>query len=463
MNLTLLPDINIELSQKLTLTQEMVQSLEILQLSRGELYDHVYDVMLENPVIDVEMPEQPIAQMIESVDWQDYARTYGEDDFNYYGRNTYGMENIEPIEYSMTSEMTLEENLMSQVEYCDVPYIVESIAVYIIQTLDDNGYMTYTLEEISEELNVSKEMVQEALELIWTFDPAGIGARDLTECLQLQLKYIDRYNDDLKLITEKHLEDIAGGRFEKVARTVGTDVETVMDYAELLRSLEPKPGRAFASVENTRYIVPDVIVEPDQGKFSVRLKSSAAPKVIIREEYRRMLKEADKNSHVADFLSGRFDSAMWLIRCIEQRNNTILKVAEAVTKRQHRFMLHGRRYLEAVTMKEIADELGIHESTVSRAVSGKYMQCPQGTVELKKMFVGSSKLKSDDGSFASSDALKTMIKSMVELEDVSKPLSDKSIADAISVSGIQISRRTVAKYRDEMGIPSSSRRRKKIR
>ncbi len=468
-----------ELSQKLVMNQEMIQSLEILQLSSGQLYDHVYDMMLENPVIDIEVPEQQVHHLMESsdfseeqsgdlssdnkeIDWYEYSQRIGSDDLDYYGRYTYGSENMERFEYSMTKEMTLEENLLHQIEFVNVSYLIKSIAAYIVQTLDDNGYMTCSLEEIAQQLNISATMAKEALELIWTFDPPGVGARNLSECLKIQLQIIGRLDEKLADIVDNHLEDIAMNRLEKVARAEGISIMEAIDYGELLKSLDPKPGRIFAPVENTKYIIPDVIVEENNGILSVRLKSSSAPKVIIRDEYRKMLGEADENSNVASFLTGRFDSAMWLIRCIEQRNSTIINVAEAIVKRQKRFMLSGRRYLVPITMKEIAEELEIHESTVSRAVNGKYMQCPQGTIEMRQLFVGSSKLKNRDGSYASSEALKTMIKTMVDLEDIRKPLSDKSIADAISVSGIEISRRTVAKYRDEMGIPSSSVRRRKI-
>jgi len=483
-------DLNTELSQKLTLTPEMIQSLNILQYNRSELIDYVYDMMMENPVIELDDPDyivsSPPAESEGSVsgddeyykdaedgspsmedgadwdqdDWYVYSQHMGYDDESYYGRHSYDSQESDRYDYAAMDEMTLEENLLAQVEVTGADYLTRAVAAYIIQTLDDNGYMTCSVEEISEELGISSDKAMEALELVWTFDPVGVGARNLAECLELQLKALDRYTEEIGIILRDHLEDIAMNRLNVVAKSMGMSVYQVQDCQDLLRSLEPKPGRLFAPAESTNFIIPDVNVEIENGRFTVSINSSAVPKVIIRQEYRNMLRDAEKNSGVAAFLSGRFNSAMWLVRSIEQRNETIQKVSEVIVERQQEFLANGRAALKPLTMKEIAEEVGIHESTVSRAVNGKYMQSPQGVHELRYFFTGTSRFGGSNGETASSESLKVMIRSIVESEDRTTPLSDRSIAEAIMVTGIEISRRTVAKYREELGIPSSSVRKR---
>lgn len=491
-------DLNTELSQKLTLTPEMIQSLNVLQYSRGELVDYIYDMMMENPVIELEDPDYVVQQPVsdasagsddydadydsdgesESIgqelgensdkewdaeDWYNYAENMGYDDENYYGRSTYDTQDSDRYDYMVADDMTLEENLLNQVEMTGAPYMTRAIAAYIIQTLDDNGYMTCSVKDIADELSVKDADVQKALELVWTFDPAGVGARDLAECLELQLRAIDRYTDELGVMLRDHLEDIAMNRLSAVSKAMGLSVYKVQDMADLLRSLEPKPGRMFAAPQSTNYIIPDVTVENNNGVLTASINSASAPKVIIRNEYRNMLRDAEKNSGVASFLSGRFNTAMWLVRSIEQRNETITKVTQAIADHQKEFFTKGKSALKPLTMKEIADEVGIHESTVSRAVNGKYMQSPQGVYELRYFFSGTSRFAGANGDSTSAEALKVLISSIVESEDRTMPLSDRSIAEAIMVTGVEISRRTVAKYREELGIPSSSMRRRRAK
>ena len=491
-------DLNTELSQKLTLTPEMIQSLNVLQYSRGELVDYIYDMMMENPVIELEDPDYVVQQPVsdasagsddydadydsdgesESIgqelgensdkewdaeDWYNYAENMGYDDENYYGRNTYDTQDSDRYDYMVADDMTLEENLLNQVEMTGAPYMTRAIAAYIIQTLDDNGYMTCSVKDIADELSVKDADVEKALELVWTFDPAGVGARDLAECLELQLRAIDRYTDELGVMLRDHLEDIAMNRLSAVSKAMGLSVYKVQDMADLLRSLEPKPGRMFAAPQSTNYIIPDVTVENNNGVLTASINSASAPKVIIRNEIQEHAARRRKNSGVASFLSGRFNTAMWLVRSIEQRNETITKVTQAIADHQKEFFTKGKSALKPLTMKEIADEVGIHESTVSRAVNGKYMQSPQGVYELRYFFSGTSRFAGANGDSTSAEALKVLISSIVESEDRTMPLSDRSIAEAIMVTGVEISRRTVAKYREELGIPSSSMRRRRAK
>lgn len=497
MELILGNDLKTEQTQKLVLSTEMIQSLNLLQFTSNELADYIAEKMTDNPLLDFGEEESSVYHMVDadrimnpseespadeydeygrelypdfygtSADWQQYseygAGGSGEYIFPYQG---YGDSAGQSYELSVSDEFTLEENLLNQVDLSEAPYMVRATAAYIVQTLDENGYLTFSVEEIAQQLNVTEELVEEARHLIWTFDPAGVGAADLQECMKIQLNAIGRLDDRISLIIDRHLPALAKGRYSSVGRAVGMTPRAVSEAAELIRSLEPKPGRSYASSEATRYIVPDIAVEKINGRYSITVNGHTAPRLIIRNDYRTMLRDSEQNPGVADFLSDRLNSAVWLIRSIEQRRNTLYRIAEAVTDFQRDFFEKGRRFLKPVTMKQIAERAGIHESTVSRAVSGKYIQCPQGVYELKYFFSGGSSFSAESGEVdsATSEGLKSMIVQLVEAEDRTSPMSDRRIAEAILIKGIVISRRTVAKYREELGIPSSSdRRREKVK
>ena len=531
MELILGSHLKTEQTQKLILSTEMIQSLNLLQYTSNELADFISEEMTGNPVLDFAEQESTIHQMVDAdrimnpmeerdfdeyngyvgedeaaglygempeasdlyaqaqapenlngemsgmqewyeqtdkaqdicggiSDWQEYAGYIGGfDGTSYYGRNSYVDDQGRPYEFGATSELTLEENLLSQVELCGEPYMVRATAAYIIQTLDDNGYMTFSPEEIAEQLNIPHHLVEEARQLIWTFDPPGVGAVDLKECMKIQLSAINKLDEKMSVIIDEHLEDIAKNRFSPAAEKMKMTVQEVSEAAELLRSLEPKPGRSFASVELPRYIVPDVTVEKVHGKYTVKVNSHTAPRLIIRNDYRSMLRDHDKDSNVVSFLSDKLNAAAWLIRSIEHRRETIFKIVTELVELQREFFEKGRRALRPMTMKQIAERTGVHESTVSRAVSGKYLQCPQGVFELRYFFSGSSSFSGRDGQETTSEGLKSMIEKLVAAEDRTSPMSDRRIAEAILIKGIAVSRRTVAKYREELGIPSSSARR----
>ncbi len=497
MELILGNDLKTEQTQKLVLSTEMIQSLNLLQFTSNELADYIAEKMTDNPLLDFGEEESSVYHMVDAdrimnpseeptadeydgygrepypdfygtpEEWQQYSEYgswgSGEYIFPYQG---YGDSAGQSYELSVSDEFTLEENLLNQVDLSEAPYMVRATAAYIVQTLDENGYLTFSVEEIAQQLDVSEELVEEARHLLWTFDPPGVGAADLQECMKIQLKAIGRLNDRISLIIDEHLPALAKGRYTAVGRAVGMTPRAVSETAELIRSLEPKPGRSYASSEATRYIVPDIAVEKINGRYSVTVNGHTAPHLIIRNDYKTMLRDSEQNPGVADFLSDRLNSAVWLIRSIDQRRNTLYRIAEAVTDFQKNFFEKGRSFLKPMTMKQIAERTGLHESTVSRAVSGKYIQCPQGVYELKYFFSGGSSFSAESGEAdsATSEGLKSMIVQLVEAEDRTSPMSDRRIAEAILIKGIVISRRTVAKYREELGIPSSSdRRREKVK
>lgn len=516
MELILGNQLKTEQTQKLVLGTEMIQSLNLLQFTSSELADYISEEMNGNPVLDFGEEYSSIHQMVDADrimnpadEWESDGNGYDErggydeyDGYDGYGGDydgdsvgaaaAYSMDfygqgggsydyfdtgrrivgdsgasfsfpegESRSLEFGSTEELTLEENLLSQLDFCSEPYLKKATAAYIIQTLDENGYMTFSPEEIAEQLNVSTELVEDARRLIWSFDPPGVAAVDLKECMKIQLETIGKLDPQIEKIIEDHLEEIARGRFSTVARAVGMTVGEVSDAAELIRSLEPKPGRSFFSAETAHYIVPDVTVEKSGGRYQVKINSHTAPRLIIRNDYRTMLRDADRDSRVADFLAERLNSASWLIRSIEHRRETMYKIVTAITEVQEEFFEKGIRYLKPMTMKQAAEMTGVHESTVSRAVNGKYLQCPQGIFELRYFFSGTSSFAGKDGQSATSEGLKSMIVKLVEAEDRASPLSDRSIAEAILIKGIAVSRRTVAKYREELGIPTSSARRRR--
>jgi RNA polymerase sigma-54 factor len=318
--------------------------------------------------------------------------------------------------------------------------------------------MTSTVEEISRATGVREEKVGEALDIIHGFDPAGVGARDLSECLQLQLAARKELTPQMEEIITHHLEDIANNRLSAVARDTGMTVLQVQEAADVIRTLEPKPGRQFASQMETKYVIPDVIVEKIDNEYVVIINESSTPHLTISSYYKSLLGKAEKDQQLADYLSERVSSANWLIKSIEQRKQTIYNVVSAVVKYQKDFFDLGSKHLRTLTLKDIAEELGIHESTVSRSISGKYLQCPRGVYEIKYFF--SAGVSDQVGEGVSSNSIKEFIKEIVEGEDRHKPYSDQAMVSILKDKGFNISRRTVAKYRDELGILSSSKRKR---
>jgi RNA polymerase sigma-54 factor len=359
---------------------------------------------------------------------------------------------------SYLSEITLSEHLMFQLQFAPIKQSCRRIGRYIIESLDENGYMTLSVEEISRALGVGQDKVQVVLDAIQGFEPAGVGARNLKECLLIQLRHQGNDNPLIEEVINNYLEDIAGNRLNNIAKALNISVKEVQAISDVIKSLEPKPGRQFGSSTETRYIVPDVTVEKVDGEYIVTVNESSAPRLTISPYYQKMLMDSDKESNISKFLTGRLNSALWLIKSIEQRRQTIYNVVSAVVKYQIDFFEEGPKHLKTLTLKQIADEVGIHESTVSRSINGKYMQSPRGIFEIKYIFT--SGVSGNSGAGIASESIKTFIREIVENEDPKAPLSDQTIVEILAERGIDISRRTVAKYRDEMNLPSSSKRKR---
>ena len=481
-------DLTIEQSQKLVMTPELIQAIQILQFNTQELNSFIQEQLLVNPVLEQDQPhekqgegqaeeseserndigtsgaeraereENDQKKLDEELDWKEFIRNGSYDDVGYKGYAGRDEERPDLFERYVANEVTLPEHLMFQYQFATVSKGCRRVGKYIIESLDENGYMTSTVPEISRAMGVSEEKVGEALDIIHKFDPAGVGARDLSECLRLQLETRNLLTPQMEEIVSDHLEDIADNRLSAVAKSMGMTVLQVQEAADLIRTLEPKPGRQFASEMETRYVIPDVIVEKVDGEYVVIINDSSTPRLTISSYYRGLLGQADQDKQLADYLSERVSSANWLIKSIEQRKQTIYNVVSAVVNYQRDFFDKGGKYLKTLTLRDIAEELGIHESTVSRSISGKYLQCPRGVFEIKYFF--SAGVSDQVGEGVSSNSIKEFIKEIVEGEDRHRPYSDQAMVKILKEKGFNISRRTVAKYRDELGILSSSKRKR---
>ena len=467
-------DLTIEQSQKLVMTPELIQAIQILQFNTQELESYVEEQLLTNPILETQAPASPEAEPEKAedsnekedlnaktdgeIDWAEHFKEKEYDDISYKQWEYSAEKNEYTYEQYVSSEITLAEHLMFQLQFAPIKHGCKLVGRYMIESIDENGYMTLTVDEIVKEFGISQEHIELVLRIIQSFEPAGVGARNLKECLLIQLEHKGALNPINKEIIQHYLEDIAGNRLNTIAKALNITVKEVQEISDLIKGLEPKPGRQFGSANETRYIVPDVIVEKIDGEYVVTVNESSAPRLTVSPYYQKMLIDADKESNISKFLTGRLNSALWLIRSIEQRRQTIYNVVNAVVKYQIDFFEEGPKHLKTLTLKQIADEVGIHESTVSRSINGKYMQTPRGVFEIKYFFT--SGVAGNSGEGIASESIKTFIKEIVDNEDPKAPLSDQTMVEMLAERGIEISRRTVAKYRNEMNLPSSSKRKR---
>ncbi len=453
-------DLTLEQAQKLIMTPELRQAIQMLQFTSQELWQYVESQMEANPLLEVENKreaEENIEEFnnkSEDIDWKEYAEQY--DDISY--RSTSNKdENENTFESYVSAKTSLKEHLLFQLNLSIFDKKQKEIGEFIIESIDKNGYLTNPTTEISEQLGVEARLVENVVKVIQTFDPAGVCARDLKECLLIQLDTKGINNPDIREVINNYLEDVAQNRLAKISKELNISLKSVQWICDLIKSLEPKPGRGFAhDSDEIKYITPDVYLYYIDGEYVISVNDSSAPRLIINNYYKQLLsRSSDENT--TNFLTERLNSAMWLIKSIEQRRMTIYKVVESILKYQIEFFEKGKKSLKPLTLKDIADDIGVHESTVSRATNGKYIQTPRGLFELKYFF--SSGVPSGDGGI-SSTSIKSIIKEIIDSENTKKPLSDQQIVKLLKLRNIDISRRTVAKYRDELGIPSSSGRRR---
>lgn len=458
----------LEQTQKLIMTQELQQAIKILQLSSLELKEYIQQQLETNPLIEEKDNEELypngeskedeklkdngeegelITQLIKNLEYSGGGYSYKQN-----SEEDYSFENY------VSSYTTLKDHLLFQLHITIMSEKRKKIGEYIIESLNGNGYLNTDVAEIAMVFDTVPEEVEKVLNTIHTFDPAGIGCRDLAECLLLQLDAQGIEDPIMRSIIENNLDDLAEKRFNHIAKELDISTGKVQKICDIIKTLEPKPGRAFQSSDDVKYITPDVVVRQIDDEFIVLVNESAAPRLIINSYYKSILNSCHDQPGISKYISGKLEAALWLIRSIEQRRMTLYKVVNAIVEEQEGFFRRGVKSLRPLTLKDIAAKVGVHESTVSRATNGKYVQTPRGTYELKYFF--SSGVSSTRGEGVSSESVKEMLKKIIEREDPYKPVSDQRITDALNSKGINISRRTVAKYRDELGIMASGKRKR---
>ena len=491
----------LKMSQQLVMTPQLQQAIKLLQLSRPELLETVSKELVENPVLeegvsDTLTPAEKVEREIPRHDqpppepkinadgserdhqavgegdsagetpdsgdnmdsqWESYIEDYN--NYSYSpgaGGVRYGDDDMPTLEQTLATRSSLYEHLMWQLGVTQLTRAEEHLAQEIIGNVNNNGYFNgELLEGMATEVGLDLEEAEAVLEVIQEFDPIGVATRNLRECLLVQAKHFFPAEDIVRDVIDRHLENLEKRNVSAILKDLQLQSEDLRDAVDIIASLEPKPGRGFAT-EETHYITPDVYVVKVGDDYVVQLNEDGLPKLKISNFYQNQIKGKKADGKTKDFIQEKFRSAVWLIRSIHQRQNTIRKVTESIVKFQREFLDRGVEYLRPLILRDVAEDIGMHESTISRVTTNKYVHTPQGTFELKYFF--NSRITTNAGPDLASESVKQKIKKMIGEEDPKKPLSDQKIAKMLEVDGMQIARRTVAKYREMMHIAPSSKR-----
>ena len=434
-------------SQKLIMTTQLKQSLNILHMSKLELENEINKEMQENPLLEVDKSSE--------INWEEYikniesSRPIDKNELYYNSDNDINLENI------IKSTYNLYENLHLQISLYKLSKIEKETCDYIIDSLDEDGYLRIDENEIKSELNIDDSIFEKSLEVIQQLEPIGVGARNLSECLIIQLRNLEIKNEVLEEIISKDLVLIGNNKYKDIVKKYNISMQKCINLINIIKTLDPKPGRICCN-EKSIYVQPDVIVEKIENEFVVYTNESDSLKVRINNFYKEILKNSQYDKNAKNFIKEKLNSATILIRSIESRKSTILKIAQEIVKYQIEFFEYGESHIKPMKIKDIAETLEFHQSTISRGVNGKYMMTPFGIYEFKYFF--SSALENYDDTLISSISIKNMIQDTIKSENKKKPLSDEQISKILNNRGINIARRTIAKYREELGILSSSKR-----
>lgn len=459
---------DLRLSQQLVMTPQLQMAIKLLQLSRLELDTQLHLEIEQNPVLEetetlegeTSTWEEEISlkpdKKAEDIDWQTYLEDYHNTE-----RSDRRLSQSIDDELSPTSNLvekpTLTDHLLWQLHLSMFSQEEVRIGTFIIGNIDDDGYLMATDEEISGELGVNKNDVESVLKRVQEFDPVGIGARDLKECLMIQARLLPKRDRVVEDMISSYLPLMEKRDYKGIAKALNIPLFKVMNAARIISHMEPRPGRAIGADES-RVIMPDIYIQKRGDNYIVSLNEDGMPRLRISPYYREMLaSEGNGAEGVKSYIKERLRSAVWLIKSIQQRQRTIFKVAESLVKFQREFLDKGVGYLRPLILRDVSQDIGMHESTVSRVTTNKYAHTPHGIFELKYFF--SSGMKKEDGSDVASESIKEHIKKLIKSEDPKKPMSDQKIVRYLRTAGIDIARRTVAKYREAIKIPSSSERR----
>ncbi len=481
--------LQVKLQQRLILTPSLQQAIKLLPMSTLELVDMLQQEITENPLLEEELekaleessssdgeapertetpatkapeasgerqepePETKNDNSMNEIDYESFFSDYLDE--GYRPRTSFEVPELPPIENTLATTSSLADHLAWQARLITGPFDTE-IGEAIIGNIDEQGFLQASIEEICEMGSYPREDVERALAVVQAFDPIGVGARDLRECLVLQLRHLELGGTPAETMVAEHLELLQNHRFHEIAKAMALPYEDVIQHCEIIRRLDPQPGSKF-NAEKTHYVTPDVYVVKVDGKYEIVLNEDRLPHLRISSVYRRMLEnKSAENEETRNYVKEKLRSALWLIKSVDQRQKTIYKVAASIVRQQQEFLDNGLEHLRPMVLRDVAVDIGMHESTVSRVLSNKYIHTPQGVFEMKYFF--HSGIPSTYGDSVSSVTIKRRIKRIVEEENPQKPLSDSKIVKLLEQEGLVLARRTIAKYREELRIPPSNQR-----
>ncbi len=473
---------HLKLAQQLVLTPQLQQAIKLLQLNRLELEQVIRQEAETNPLLEQELSEpqtisledvsadnhredglslateNPLgAEALKEFDWEAYFQDTGS------SYPSFAFEQKEAIDYErkLSRPESLVSHLLWQLYLSDLTEEERRVGEYIIGNLNERGYLTLAVAEIAKDLSVPEEAVERVRRKIQFFDPVGVASLDLRECLLVQLEHLGLKGTLAEELVKNHLRDLELARLSHLAKKFEVSLEEIEAALEVIKRLEPFPARNFSETE-PQYVEPDVLVFKEGGEWVVRLNDEGLPRLRISPYYRKLLSDPSVPLQAKQYIQKKLRSASWLIRSIEQRNRTLLRVSESIMRFQREFLERGVSGLKPLVLRDVALDLGLHESTVSRVTTGKYIDTPHGIFELKYFF--SSGYRSSSGEEVAVETVKQYIREIVAQEDPLKPYSDQKIADILKERyNIKIARRTVAKYRDQLGILPANRRKRKIK
>ncbi|MGQ0734299.1 MAG: RNA polymerase factor sigma-54 [Acidobacteriota bacterium] len=461
-----------KLAQKLILTPSLQQAIKLLPMSTLELADLLNQEVVENPLLEEvptddlqaaepqaaekeEAPQQPKA---DTWDDQDYEYFFGEYlDDGYRPRAPQEVKELPPIENTLSTIGSLADHLSWQLSIqTNDDELLRDIGEAIIGNLDDDGYLVASVDELAAMGPWAIDDVGRALGLLQGFDPIGVCARDLQECLTLQIRHVGLEGTPTEKIVTEHLRLLQNHQIPELAKKLGVSLDELKHHVEIIKHLDPKPGSRY-NPKQSQYVIPDVYIVKVEDSYVAVLNEEGLPQLRISPTYRRLLDKSSENSdETRAYVKDKFRSALWLIKSVEQRQKTIHKVATSIVTFQRDFLDHGIEHLRPLVLRDVANDIGMHESTVSRVVTNKYMHTPQGVYEMKYFF--HSGISSSYGDAVSSVTIKQRIRKIIEAEDTKKPLSDSKIVSILQREGLMLARRTIAKYREELKIPTSNQR-----
>jgi RNA polymerase sigma-54 factor len=474
----------LRLSQQLVMTPQLQQAIKLLQLSRMELVDQVREELMENPLLEEFSEIQATEARVEGegevqrreekertltvsesndnaektqkeIDWSDYFENYSAPTPALSAQRLRD-DDLPGVEATLSKKTTLFDHLLWQLQVSDFTEQEERVALMIIGNIDDRGYLIgISLQQIAEDLDLDLEYVEEILEMVQQCDPVGVAARDLRECLLIQARF-HQFGAIVEDVISNHMENLEKKNYGAIGRSMDIELEEVIEAARIVSQMEPHPGRPYAG-DDAQYVTPDIYVKKIDGEWATVLNEDGMPRLKISSFYRNAL-AGNSSDETKKYVTDKLNSAAWLIRSIQQRQKTIVKVTESIVKFQKDFFDRGVDFLKPLILRDVADDIGMHESTVSRVTNNKYVHTPHGIFELKYFF--NSSINKTDGDNLASEAVKNKIKALIQHEDQKDPWSDQALVELLKKDGIEIARRTVAKYREMMGVlPSSKRKR----